>query len=119
MTSQDDQGSDLSAQIERSLASIWQRRTGVRPASITAEVRSDAVRCAIRQGEPEPDTNEGDEKDEADATGASPAYSFRVASIAAVTKLTHRNVSAFINKEDAKNGTATQTFIFERAQIKY
>ena len=108
---------ELSAQIERSLGSIWQRRTGVRPASISAEVRGDGVRCAIQPGKP--GEAEADETAQEDEGRASDAYSFRHESIAAVTKIMHRPISAFINSEDAKKGTSQQTFIFERSQTRY
>jgi hypothetical protein len=111
--------SDHSLEIERSLSSIWERRTGVRPASISAEVRSDAVRCAIKPGEPKAveDDDAGDA--EPSEVETSDAYSFRHESIAAVTRIMHRPVSAFIDNEDPKQGTAQQTFIFERSRIRY
>jgi hypothetical protein len=107
---------DLSAEIERSLGSIWQRRRGSRPASISTEIRGDAIRCAIEPGEPAPAPEDAEAEDEA---GASNAYAFRRESIAAVTKITHRPVSAFIDKVDAKSGTAEQTFILERARVRH
>jgi hypothetical protein len=110
--------SDHSLEIERSLSSIWERRTGVRPASISAEVRNDAVRCAIKPGEPKAvEDDDAEEVDDDEET--SNAYSFRHESIAAVTKIMHRPVSAFIDREDPKQGTAQQTFIFERSRIRY
>ena len=117
MTNPIDQEPDLSAEIERSLGSIWQRRRGARPASISAEVRSDAIRCAIKPGEPAP-TPDDAEIEAADEPRASDAYSFRVESIAAVTKITHRRVSAFIDKVDPKSGVAQQTFLLERVPVR-
>jgi hypothetical protein len=85
-------------------------------------VRSDAVRCAIKPGEPkaveDEDADGADEEDGAE-TETGNAYSFRHESIAAVTKIMHRPVSAFIDREDPKQGTAQQTFIFERSRIRY
>jgi hypothetical protein len=109
---------DLSAEIERSLGSIWQRRRGSRPASINTEIREDAIRCAIEPGEPPP-TPEDADAEAGDEAGASDAYAFRLESIAAVTKITHRPVSAFIDKVDAKSGTAEQTFILDRARVRH
>jgi hypothetical protein len=112
--------SDHSLEIERSLSSIWERRTGIRPASISAEVRSDAVRCAIKPGTPQAvEAADGDDADDVDDEETGNAYSFRHESIAAVTRIMHRPVSAFIDSEDPKQGTAKQTFIFERARIRY
>ena len=108
---------ELSAQIERSLGSVWQRRTGARPASISAEVRGDAVRCAVKPGKPEADDAEAGVDTE--PGGASEAYSFRQESIAAVTKIMHRPISAYIKSEDASKGTSQQTFIFERSLTRY
>jgi hypothetical protein len=99
-------------EIERSLGAIWQRRTGVRPISISAELRGNAIRCAIERGKEDPELSVDDE-------GRGDSYSYRHESIAAVTKITHRSVAAFINTEDPKTGNAEQTFIFERLRTRY
>jgi hypothetical protein len=118
MTNPSEHEADVSAAIERSLGSIWQRRRGSRPASISTEIRGDAIRCAIEPGEPAPTPDDAEVEAE-DEAGASDAYAFRLESIDAVTKITHRPVSAFIDKVDAKSGTAEQTFILERARVRY
>jgi hypothetical protein len=93
--------SDLPQEIARSLSSIWQRRTGVRPASVSAEFSGDVVRCAIDAGDQEVESG------------------YQREACAAVTKLARRKVSAYIASTDAKTGVATQKFIFERVRIKY
>ena len=87
-------------EIARSLSSIWQRRTGVKPNSISATVDGDVVRCAIDAGE-------------AVDSG------YQQEACAAVTRIAHRKVSAFIASTDKDTGAATQKFIFERMRIKY
>ena len=112
---------ELCGEIERSLSSIWQRRTGARPTAISAEFRGDLVKCAIEPGEPEADA------ESADADAAEPAFdttstdstAYRREASAAVKKVLHRNVTAYIAAEDKKTGVETQTFILERVQIKY
>jgi hypothetical protein len=93
-------------EIERSLGAIWQRRTGERPTSISAELRGNAIKCAIESANREVD-------------GAADSYPYRHESIAAVARITHRSVAAFINTEDPKTGNAEQTFIFERLRTRY
>lgn len=93
-------------EIERSLGAIWQRRTGERPTSINAELKGNAIKCAI----------EGANQD---ADAAADSYPYRHESIAAVARITHRSVAAFINTEDPKTGNAKQTFIFERLRTRY
>jgi hypothetical protein len=92
---------DIPQEIARSLGSIWQRRTGVRPSSISAEVSGDVVACAIDAGEQQVESG------------------YQQEACAAVTKIARRKVSAYIAKTDAKTGIATQKFIFERIRVKY
>ena len=91
----------ISQEIARSLSSIWQRRTGVRPSSVSAELSGDVVRCAIEAGDQEVESG------------------YQREACAAVTRIARRKVSAYIASTDAKKGVATQKFIFERARIRY
>jgi hypothetical protein len=95
---------NISQEIARSLSSIWQRRTGAKPNSINAEFRGDVVRCRIDTDALEPDTESSGYQHEA---------------CAAVTRIVRRKVSAYIASTDAKTGTTTQKFIFERIRVKY
>jgi hypothetical protein len=109
-------GSQTGDEIGRAVGTIWQRRAGTRPKVVNTEVSGDVIRCVIEEGTPE----EGDTEEESTAKrplGDSSAY--RHEATAAVSKITNRNVAAFIAKRDAKSGMATQTFILERLRVKY
>jgi hypothetical protein len=95
---------EISQEIARSLSSIWQRRTGVRPTSITADFSGDVVKCAIDGGDPSAETDSSGYQHEA---------------CAAVTRIVRRKVSAYIPSVDSSTGIATQKFIFERIRPRY
>ncbi len=101
---------EICDEIGRVVGSIWQRRGGVRPSAVRTEVDGDVIRCVIEEGEADEDAPEG-------ASTESNAYRHEATS--AVSRITKRSVSAFINKRDAKTGVATQTFILERVRTKY
>jgi hypothetical protein len=94
-------GEGITEEIARSLGSIWQRRTGERPSSINATFDGDVVRCAIDAGEQMIDSG------------------YQQEACAAVTRIAHRKVSAYIASTDKETGAATQKFIFERIRVKY
>jgi hypothetical protein len=94
-------GEGITEEIARSLSSIWQRRTGERPSSINATFDGDVVRCAIDAGDQAVDRG------------------YQQEACAAVTRIAHRKVSAYIASTDADTGTATQKFIFERIRTRY
>jgi hypothetical protein len=98
------QDNEISQEIARSLSSIWQRRTGVKPTSITADFSGDVVKCAI---------DGGDHQQETDTSG------YQHEACAAVTRIVRRKVSAYIPSVDSSTGIATQKFIFERVRRRY
>ena len=108
----------VSTEIERSVGSIWQRRTGARPASVTTKIEGDAVRCVIEEGDPTAEETEAIEQAEPAVAGTD-SNAYRHEASAAVARITKRTVSAYIAKRDKKTGLATQTFILERVRTKY
>ena len=94
----------ISTEIARSVGSIWERRCGTRAANVSTAIEGDAVRCPIEGGE----TSEGT---------SSNAYKHEAS--AAVTRITKRTVSAYIDKRDKQTGVATQTFILEPVRTKF
>ncbi len=106
----------VTAEIERSVGSIWQRRSGTRPSSVNTEINGDSIRCVIEEGEPEA-TEPADEDAPVLAGTDSNAYKHEAA--AAVARITRRTVSAYIAKRDKETGNPTQTFILERIRVKY
>jgi len=112
-------GASVSAEIGRTVGSIWQRRTGTRPANVSTEINGDAIRCVIEAGEPAPVDPEAEVDPDAPSVGGTDTNAYRTEANAAVSRITKRTVSAFIAKRDKKTGLATQTFILERVRIKY
>jgi hypothetical protein len=100
------------------VGSIWQRRTGARPNSVSTKIEGDAVRCVIEEGKPTAEETEALAADESEVAGTdSNAYQHEAS--AAISRITKRTVSAYIAKRDKKTGLATQTFILERVRTKY
>jgi hypothetical protein len=109
----------VSAEIGRSVGSIWQKRTGTRPANVNTEINGDAIKCVIEAGEPAPVDPEAEVDPDAPAAGGTDTNSYRHEANAAVARITKRTVSAYISKLDKKTGLSTETFILERVRTKY
>lgn len=109
----------VSDEIGRTVGSIWQKRTGTRPANISTEINGDAIRCVIEAGEAAPVDPEAEVDPDAPVVGGTDSNAYRHEANAAVARITKRTVSAFIAKRDKKTGVATQTFILERIRTKY
>ncbi|MFL5870556.1 MAG: hypothetical protein ACJ75R_05705 [Solirubrobacterales bacterium] len=103
---------DVSQEIERALSSIWQRRTGARPTSVTAEMSGNSVRCAIAPGDEDAEHEPSDE-------AGTDSNAYRQEATTAVRRIMRRKVVAYIAKRNTKANLDTQTFILERAQVKY
>ena len=102
-------------EIARSLGTVWQRYSGVRPKSTTVEIGSDVVRCVIEEGAL--DGGPGD--DPAQSSLAPSPSALQQDSSATVSRATGRRVAAYIPKRDTKAGTTKQTFILDRSRKKY
>lgn len=113
---------DLSAEIGRSLASVWARYAGERPGEATTEIDTDVVRWIM------PDAA-GELKKGMSAvaeSAAPPAQGKRAPTLAGyereissvVARATHRRVVALIRKDNEKTGVASQVFILERLRVK-
>jgi hypothetical protein len=109
----------VSTEIARSVGSIWQRRAGTRPANVSTEIKGDSIRCVIEEGEPSDEELADAANEEIPALGGTDTNAYRHEASAAVARITHRTVSAFIAKRDKQTGLATQTFILERNRTKY
>ena len=106
-----------SDEIARSLGSVWQRFSGQRPKSTNVEIDQDVVRCVIEERKP---TQESDDDDD-EATGELRLSSagLKHNATAAVTRITGRQVVAFIPKRDAKTEVSTQTFLLDRPPRRF
>ena len=109
--------SQISDEVARAVGALWQRRSGVRPASVTTEYVGDVVRCTIEPGaDAEPS---GDDAEEA-AVELLPAYRYEQEAQASVSRLTGRTVRAFVAKSGKTADLAvTNAFILERTRTKH
>jgi hypothetical protein len=106
---------DVGDQIGRTVSSLWLRRSGVRPASVSTEYVGDVVRCQIRQGDPPHDLTDGTADDRRIDSIDSRGYQHQAQ--AAVERLTGRRVLAFIAKGD-ENELARNVFILDSVRVK-
>jgi hypothetical protein len=109
-------GAGGSNEIARSLGAVWQRFSGQRPKSTIVEMGQDVVRCMIE----EPPPGSGLEED----GGAPDAPTLTSAGLkhnatAVITRITGRQVIAFIVKHDKKAETSTQTFILDSPRQRF
>ena len=105
-----------SDEIARSLGSVWQRFSGQRPKSTNVEIDQDVVRCVIEERKPE---QESDDDDEATEELRLSSAGLKHNATAAVTRITGRQVVAFIPKRDAKAEVSTQTFLLDRPPRRF
>jgi hypothetical protein len=105
---------DLSSQLNRSLAAIWQSNAGAKPSATTAEVSAERIRFVLTDamsGAADEPVAEGQEPRSTDSVH------YRTEAIAAVTRITGRRVLGFIPVRDAKTDVASDTYILERARV--
>ena len=105
--------SDLCDQVGRAVGSLWQRRSGVRPASISTEWVGDVVRCTIEEGEPSTDEEGTTPQDGLEARP------YQDEAQAAVRRVTGRSVIGFVSKSGKKDSAVTQAFILAKPHVKH
>ena len=107
---------EASNEIARSLGAVWQRFSGQRPRSTNVELRKDVVTCVIEESAPDSDSEEDDgTSDTPDLTPAGLKHN----ATAAITRITGRQVTAFIVKRDKKAEVSTQTFILDSPRPRF
>lgn len=104
--------SQLCDQVGRAVGTLWQRRSGVRPASVSTEYTGDVVRCTIEEGEAPADTEDAPQ----DRLEARP---YEDEAQAAVRRVTGRPVIGFISKSAKKDSAVTQAFILAKPHVKH
>ena len=110
----------LDAEIASSLASVWARYVGARPADSEMEFDGKVVRWVITDGTAA--FAEGMAAEPEDGSPPRPERTmtgYKRDTAAAVAKATHRRVVAVISKHDKKTGVAKETFILESPRKKY
>lgn len=108
---------DLSSEIASSLASVWARYVGARPTGCVVEIDDGVVRWHLPEGLA--DLRTGIEAPVESDAAPQTMTGYRRATSAAVSKVTHRRVSAHISREDKETGASTETFILEAITKKY
>lgn len=107
---------DLSTELGASLASVWARYVGARPSEAEIQLDGNVVRWILPGG-----TEELESGLDADGEARDPALTltgYKRETSAAVSKVTHRRVSARISKLDKTTGGATETFILDAVRQK-
>jgi hypothetical protein len=104
--------SQVCDQIGRAVGSLWQRRSGVRPASVHTEFVNDVVRCTIDRGA-EPDA------DAEPATETLGDLGYQRLAAVAVSEATGRTVTGFIAKRVKDGEPATNAFILEPVRTRH
>jgi uncharacterized protein YbcI len=104
---------DLSTTIGSSLASVWARYVGARPAQAEMQLKGSVVRWVLTDG-----TSQFEQGMAAEPVDGSPAKErtlsgYKRETSAVVAKATSRRVVAMISNHDSKTGVATETFILE------
>jgi hypothetical protein len=114
--------SDLSSEIEASLASIWARHSGGgRPSGAVVAVESGVVRWTLPNGlaELEEGLATTAEADEAESRApVRTTHSYKRETSAAVARATGRKVNARVSKLDKKTGVATESFILAPSRVR-
>lgn len=105
--------SQLCDQVGRAVGSLWQRRSGVRPASISTEWVGDVVRCTIEEGEPAADADDAGQQDGLEVRP------YEDEAQAAVRRVTGRSVIGFVSKTGKKDSAVTQAFILAKPHVKH
>jgi len=108
---------ELIGELASSLASVWARFAGARPVDPAIEFDGRVVRWTLPEGFDA--LNAGIETSGQEEGAPLTMTSYRRATCTAVTKTTHRRVSARMSKEDKDTGAATETFILEALTKKY
>lgn len=110
----------LSAEVGASLASVWAKYAGARPVGAETAIDGNVVRWTLAEGTGDVDARiaEGDDGSDPGAPKLT-AAGFKRALGVAVSRTTHRRVTAQISKQDPGSGAATETFILERPHVAH
>ena len=111
--------SDLSREIDASLASVWARYAGARPVGAETQIEGSVVRWILPDGIGELERAQaGETTGDGDARPTRTVNGYKREASAAVARVTHRRVSAMISKRVKKSGIATEIFILEAMRPK-
>lgn len=111
----EDANAELKSELSRSLTSIWQRHAGGKPSSCETELKSDSVKFVMHDAVSGIGAKEDEDAEATDEPAGSPnSIDYRNEAIAAVRRITKRNVRGFIPKRNKKTDEASDTYILEQ-----
>lgn len=114
--------SELSAEIESGLASVWARHSGGgRPSGANVVLEAGVVRWTLPEGNSDLDEGlaAGAEADETESRKPQrTAGSYKRETSAVVARAMGRKVTARVSKQDKKTGIATESFILEPSRVR-
>ena len=105
----------LSAQLSKSLASLWTEYAGKRPTSARTDIRGNVVTCVLADGVG--DFNRSmiapQARDTVRGVGKLTPATYKREAVAAVTRLTRQRVASFASRHDRDTDVATEVFTLE------
>jgi len=109
----------LPAEISSSLAIVWKRFSGSRPADVATVVDGTRVACVMRDsvGEFNRAIADGEADEDGPPRPVTTVSRYEREAIEAVAKATRRRVLAFVSDHDAKSDAAKEVFILDRPPV--
>ena len=105
----------LPAELTKSIVSVWTQYAGNPPARAQTEIRGNVVTCVLVDavGDFDRSMMAPQAQDTVRGIGALTPAAYKRDAIAAVVRLTHQSVAAFLSSHDGDTDVATETFILE------
>lgn len=105
----------LSAELTRCIASVWTRYAGKRPSDTRTEIRGNVVTCVLADavGDFNQKMIAPQAGDAVGGAGKLTPAAYKREAVAAVARVTHQRVAAFVSSHDADTDVATEVFTLE------
>ena len=105
----------LSAELTKSLVSLWTRYAGKPPTDARTEIRGNVVTCVLADGVG--DFNQSmiapQTRDTVGGVGKLTPAAYKREAVAAVVRLTRQRVASFVSSHDRDTDVATEIFTLE------
>jgi uncharacterized protein YbcI len=107
--------SGLSAELTKSLVSLWTQYAGKRPTSARTEIRGNVVTCVLVDavGDYNRSMIARQTGDTVRGVGKLTAAAYKRDAVAAVVRLTRQRVTSFVSSHDRDTDVATEVFKLE------
>ena len=105
----------LSAELSKSLTSLWTRYAGRRPTSTRTEIHGNVVSCVLVDavGDFNRSMIAPQTQDTARARGVLTPTAYKREAVATVVRVTHQRVVSFVSSHDRDTDVATEVFTLE------